>query len=78
MKRCIEIVEYGENGGEMGVVHRVDITGKTESQANRVMDGVEAILFNCGERYYMLNSGRSVALIPAYVAEAMVKSTQPS
>ena len=39
---------------------------------------VEAILFNCGERYYMLNSGRSVALIPAYVAEAMVKSTQPS
>jgi hypothetical protein len=40
-KRYIEVVEYGENGGEMGVVHKVDVTGKSERSADKVMDGLE-------------------------------------
>lgn len=41
MKRYIEVIEYGESGGEMGVVHRIDVTGKSQRIAERVMDGVE-------------------------------------
>jgi hypothetical protein len=41
MKRYIEVVEYGENGGELGVVHRVDVSDKSERAAEKVMDGLE-------------------------------------
>lgn len=40
-KRYIDVVEYGENGGELGVVHRIDVTDKTQRCAERVMNGVE-------------------------------------
>ena len=36
-KRYIDVVEYGENGGELGVVHRVDVTDKTQRSAETMV-----------------------------------------
>jgi hypothetical protein len=57
MKRYLELVECETDA----VIDRVDLTNKSERQAERVMDGVDRHL-NC-QRYYTRFTG--ISYIPA-------------
>ena len=53
MKRYIEVVEYESEK----VIHKVDVSDKSERQAERVMDGMDRQINN--EKFYTRFSGTS-------------------
>jgi hypothetical protein len=59
VKRYIEVVEY-ESGN---VIHKVDVSGKPERIAEKVMDGMDRNLNH--EKFYTRFAGSSAASQPA-------------